>query len=188
MPQENFYEELVIAGYGGQGIIILGKLLAQAAMKNAVEVTYMPAYGAEVRGGAASCMIVLSDEPVASPVITHADSLITMNKASFDRYVPSIKSGGLVVMNSSLIDHHPDRDDVEVLAVPADEIAIELGSPRSANMVALGAYLQHKELLGVAAVAACLPDILAPRHHDTLPANRKALYQGMTFAGGASVH
>ena len=182
MHDQNLYEELVVAGYGGQGIILTGKLVAQTAMKNGLEVTYMPAYGAEVRGGAASCMIVIAEESIASSAVPRPDSLITMNKASFDKFIPRVKPGGLVVMNSSQIEHRPERADLEVLAVPVDDIARELGSPRCANMVALGVYLQRKNLFTVELVARCLTDVLAQRHHDLLGVNEEALRRGMDFA------
>ena len=187
MVTEDTHEEFIIAGHGGQGIILIGKLLAQAAMSNGLEITYMPAYGAEVRGGSASCAIVIASEPIASPVVAEADSLITMNRPSFDRFVPRVKPGGLVVMNSSLIDIRPERNDIDVLAVPADEIAVELGSPRSANMVALGAFFQQRGLLSVDVVVRCLPAVLAQRHHTTLPVNEKAIRCGMEFASKAAL-
>jgi len=185
---ETFHEELTIAGHGGQGIILLGKLLAHTAMRNAMEVTYMPAYGAEVRGGAASCSVAMSSEPIASPLVAHPDSLITMNATSFEQFVHRLKSGGLIVINSSQIDRRPDRDDVAVLALPADEIAVELANPRSANMVMLGAYLQCKQLLDAHAVVASLPHILAQRYHHTLPVNEQALLRGVEFAHTLSVN
>ena len=181
MQPKNFYEELIVAGYGGQGVILTGKIVAQTAMKNGLEVTYMPAYGAEVRGGSASCMVVIADQPIASPAVLRPDSLITMNKASFDKFIPRVKSGGLVVINSSQIDRRPERQDIEVLAVPADEIAAEIKSPRSANMVALGVYLQRKGLFSAELVARCLPDVLAQRYHDSLAVNEEALRRGMDF-------
>ena len=141
----------------------------------------MPAYGAEVRGGAASCLIVISDEPVACPAIVNSDSLITMNESSFTRFMPKVKSGGLIVLNSSMINLPVERDDVTVLRVPADEIAAKIGNPRSANMVMLGAYLAHKGFLTVDDVVRCLPEILAKRYHDTLQANEDALRGGMAL-------
>ena len=116
--KDKFYEELVIAGFGGQGIILIGKLLAQTAMKAGKEVTYMPSYGAEVRGGTANCMIIVADQPIACPVVGSPDSLIAMNKASLDKFGPHIKNGGLLVMNSSLIDDEPKLDDtVQILSL-----------------------------------------------------------------------
>ena len=162
MKANDLYEEVIIAGFGGQGIMLAGKLLAQTAMKNGNDVTYMPAYGAEVRGGTANSMVIVSDEPIASPLVSKPNSLIAMNKASLNKFAPRVKVGGLLIMNSSLIDSEPEVDDtIDVLAVPADEIALELGNKKFANMVAMGAYLQKRNLFGPDAAAACLADVLA---------------------------
>lgn len=183
MSLNGLYEEVVIAGFGGQGIILAGKLLAQTAMKEGLEVTCMPSYGAEVRGGTANCMVVIADEPIACPLVSRPDSVIAMNKASLNKFAPHIKNGGLLVMNSSLIKEKPQLSEtVEILAVPADELAVELGNPKIANMVALGAYLQKKEIISPDAAAACLPDVLAGRYHKTLPVNTEALRRGGQFA------
>ena len=185
MAKDGLYEEVIIAGFGGQGIILTGKLLAQAAMKAGKEVTYMPSYGAEVRGGTANCMVVIAEKKIACPVVGRPDSLIVMNKASLNKFTPRLKDGGLLIMNSSLIDSEPQLDDsVEVVAVPADELAVELGSQKSANMVVLGAYLQKRGYLSLDAVAQALPDVLAERYHKTLPVNISALRKGAEFAKG----
>ena len=184
MPQskDNFHEEVVIAGFGGQGIILAGKVLAQTAMTAGKEVTYMPSYGAEVRGGTANCMVIMANEPIACPVVGKPDSLIVMNKASLDKFAPRLKKGGVLVMNSSLIDDEPRAGDaVEVLKVPADEIAVQLGNPKVANMVALGAYLQKRGYFGPDAAAKALPDVLAQRYHKTLPVNTEALHRGARY-------
>ncbi|MBN2136174.1 MAG: 2-oxoacid:acceptor oxidoreductase family protein [Sedimentisphaerales bacterium] len=187
MTTNGFCEEIIIAGFGGQGIILAGKLLAQTAMKAGREVTYMPSYGAEVRGGTANCMVIVSDKPIANPVVTRPCSLIAMNKASLTKFGPRIKAGGLLIMNSSLIDGEPELEgDIEIVAIPADDLAVELGSPRSANMVAMGAYLQKRGYLGPDAAAVCLADVLAKRHHETLPVNSKALHRGAEFAAQGS--
>jgi 2-oxoglutarate ferredoxin oxidoreductase subunit gamma len=170
--RNGFYEEVIIAGFGGQGIILAGRLLAQTAMEADREVTYMPSYGAEVRGGTANCMVVIADEPIACPLVSNPNSLIVMNKASLNKFAPRLKDGGLLIMNSSLM----------VLAVPANELAVELGSVKSANMVALGAYLQRKGILSADAAAQCLPNVLAKRYHKTLPVNTEALHRGAEFA------
>ena len=180
-------EEVIIAGFGGQGIILAGKLLAQTAMKAGREVTYMPSYGAEVRGGTANCMVVVSDKPVASPLVTRPNSLIAMNKASLAKFGPRIKAGGLLIMNSSLIDTQAELDEsIEVVALPADDVAGELGSPRSANMVALGAYLQREGHFTAEDAAAALPEVLAERYHNTLPVNSEALRRGAQCAANGS--
>ena len=182
MQTTNSFEQVVIAGFGGQGIILVGKLLAQAAMKAGREVTYMPAYGAEVRGGTANCMLVIADDPIASPVIDSPDTVIAMNKASLDKFAPKLKKGGLLIMNSSLIDQTPKFDDsIEIVRLPADKLALDLGSTKVANMVALGAYLQKRGIFGHKLAADCLPDVLAQRYHVTIPLNKKALQKGAQF-------
>jgi 2-oxoglutarate ferredoxin oxidoreductase subunit gamma len=196
--RNKFYEEVIIAGFGGQGIILAGRLLAQTAMKAGKEVTFMPSYGAEVRGGTANCMVIIADNPIACPVVGKPDSLIVMNKASLNKFSPRIKNGGLLVMNSSLIDTEPQSilrpsgaaedgldDSIEIIAVPADELAVQLGNQRAANMVALGAYLQKRSgTVGLTADAAAeaLPDVLARRYHKTLTVNIEALRLGAEFA------
>jgi 2-oxoglutarate ferredoxin oxidoreductase subunit gamma len=185
MTKDGLYEEVVIAGFGGQGIILAGKLLAQTAMRAGKEVTYMPSYGAEVRGGTANCMVVIAEKKIACPVVGRPDSLIVMNKASLNKFASRLKDGGLLIMNSSLIDSEPQLDDsVEVVAIPADELAVELGNPKSANMVVLGAYLQKRGYLSPDAAAQALPDVLAERYHKTLPVNVAALHKGAEFANG----
>jgi len=182
MTTNGLYEEVIIAGFGGQGIILAGRLLAQTAMKQGLEVTYMPSYGAEVRGGTANCMVVIADKPIACPLVSKPDSLIVMNKASLSKFAPRLKAGGLLIMNSSLIDIEPQvNDTVEIIAVPADEIAVELGNQKAANMVALGAYLQKRGLFGPDAAANCLSDTIAGRYHHTLPVNTEALHRGAEF-------
>ena len=183
MAQNGSCEEVIIAGFGGQGILLAGKLLAQAAMKTGKEVTFMPSYGAEMRGGTANCTIVIADEPIASPMVSRPSSLIAMNKASLNKFAPAVKSNGLLIMNSSLIDVQPDANQtIDILAVPADDIALELGNKKAANMVALGAYLQKRGLFSHDTAAENLPDVLAKRYHKTLPLNTKALQKGAEFA------
>ncbi len=176
------YEEIIIAGFGGQGIILAGRLLAQAAMKTGHEVTFMPSYGAEVRGGTANCMVVIANQPVASPLVSSPNTLIAMNKASLDKFAPCIKDGGLLIMNSSLTGELPKPDKgIEILAVPADEIAVELGNQKVANMIAIGAYLQKGGLISPDAAAECLADVIAKRHHQTLTINTQAIHKGAEF-------
>jgi len=179
----DIYEEVIIAGFGGQGIILAGKLLAQTAMLSGMETTYMPSYGAEMRGGTANSMIVIADSPVASPLVTEPTSLIAMNKASAGKFAPRVKPDGLIVFNSSLIDELGQiNSSVDTFAVPADDIAVELGNLKIANMVIVGAYLAKRNLLSVDQAAAALPYILAERYHKTLPINIEALHRGAELA------
>ncbi len=182
MATNGLYEEVVIAGFGGQGVILAGKLLAQTAMMANKEVTYMPSYGAEVRGGTANCMVVIAEELIACPVVSRPSSVVVMNKASFEKFAPRLRPGGLMILNSSLVDTEPDADKgFDVVAIPLDDIAGELGSPKSANMVAIGAYLEKRGLFGPQAAAEALPKVLAERYHITLPANIEALKRGAEF-------
>jgi len=174
------YEEIIIAGFGGQGIILAGRLLAQAAMNSGREVTYMPSYGAEVRGGTAKCMVIISDKPIASPIISSPDVLIAMNKASLLKYGPGLKEGGLLVVNSSLVDELCRLEPgVKTVWVPADETAVKLGNQKSANMVMLGAYLGSRDLLSEQVAIESLPEVLAKRYHNTIPINVEALRSGV---------
>lgn len=183
MAQNGFREEVIIAGFGGQGILLAGKLLAQTAMSAGKEVTFMPSYGAEMRGGTANCTVIIADKPIASPQASRPNSLIAMNKASMNKFASRVKTGGLLIMNSSLIDTQPNSEQtVNILAIPADDIALELGNKKAANMVALGAYLQKKGLFNCDTAAKNLPDVLAKRYHKTLPVNTEALQKGAEFA------
>ena len=119
------YEEIVIAGFGGQGIILAGKLLAQAAMKAGLEVTYMPSYGAEVRGGTANCMVILSNRPIACPIVSAPTALVICNKASLSKFAPRLRPGGQLIFYSSLIEEvHSVPDGVQVIGVPAEELSL----------------------------------------------------------------
>ena len=178
----SLYEEVVIAGFGGQGIILAGKLLAQAGMRAGLEVTYMPSYGAEVRGGTANCMVIVSNKPIACPVVGNPNSLVICNKASLSKFAPRLKPGGLLIFNNSLIRNvHSVPDGVTVIGVPVEEIAAQAGSPKSANMVMLGAYLGRWGHLSPQQAAEALPDVLAERHYKTIPINAEALRRGAEF-------
>jgi len=183
MAADYLYEEMVLAGFGGQGILLVGKLLAQTAMRAGLEVSYMSSYGAEVRGGTANCMVVVSNRPIACPVVNAPNSLVICNKASLSKFAPRLRPGGLLVFNSSLIENvHSVPDGVDVIGVPAEELAIEAGSVKSANMVMLGAYVGRRGHLTADQVAEALPDVLAQRHHKTIPINTEALRRGAEFA------
>ncbi|MBA7476074.1 hypothetical protein ES707_11449 [subsurface metagenome] len=183
MTANGFYEEIIIAGFGGQGIMLTGRLLAQTAMEAGKEVTYMPSYGAEVRGGTSNCMVIIAEKKIACPLVAKPDSLIVLNKASLNKFGPRLKNNGLLIMNSSLIDTEPQLDDsIEIITIPADELAVELGSPKSANMVAMGAYLQKRGQFTAEEAAQALPEVLARRYHKTLPVNTEALRRGAEFA------
>lgn len=133
--------DIVMAGFGGQGLMAIGKMLAKAAMEEGHEVTWMPAYGPEMRGGTANCCVIIDDEPIGTPIVKRNHAAIVMNKQSVDLFEPQLAEGGLIIVNSSLIERKIQRADLRAIYVQANEIAEKEGTPKSANMVMLGAYV-----------------------------------------------
>ena len=167
----------VFAGFGGQGVLSMGLSLAQAAMLEGKNVTYLPSYGAEVRGGTANCTVAVSDEEIASPVASSPDFIIAMNQPSLVRFQNQIQSGGVLFINSSLIEAEISRGDIEIIRVPANSIAEELGSPKSANMVMLGAFTKKSNLVSVSSVIEELKSTLKNKQ-KLIAINKKALMTG----------
>jgi 2-oxoglutarate ferredoxin oxidoreductase subunit gamma len=173
------YIDTIIAGFGGQGVLLIGNLLAYAGMKDNLNVTYIPVYGVEMRGGTANCTVVLSEEDIGSPIIHSPVSLITMNRPSLDKFQPRVKDGGVHIINSSLIDMElADTERLKCFGVPCNEIADELGNARMVNMVAIGAYVQATGIIALDAVIASLEDVISPAYHKLIPANTKAIQAG----------
>jgi 2-oxoglutarate ferredoxin oxidoreductase subunit gamma len=174
-------EELIIAGFGGQGVMLMGQLLSYAGMREAKNVSWMPSYGPEMRGGTANCSVVISTESIGSPIVTEPTTLIVMNRPSLDRFEQAVRPGGLLIYNSSLIDRKPERTDIRVIAVPAVELAREVGSDRVANMCVLGVYLAATAVVALESVAECLKEVLPERRHDLIPLNLEALARGASI-------
>ena len=175
-------QEFLFAGFGGQGIMFVGQLLAYAAMDEGLEVTWIPSYGPEMRGGTAHCFVVISDRAIGSPVVKHPKAAIVFNNPSFTKYEPLVAPGGLLALNASLIDQQSLRTDITHLAVPASEIADRLGNPKLTNVVMLGAILAHIPIIPMNAVQSALDRHLPARHRDMLTLNNAALEQGFRFA------
>jgi len=171
------HTEIVLAGFGGQGVLLIGKLLAYAGMKMGREVTWMPAYGPEMRGGTCNCTVVLSDRPIGSPISKSPHGLIALNLPSLDKFEDTVRPGGVIVVNTSLINRLPHRTDVTVVAVPANEVAIECGSPKAANMVTLGAYLGASNLVDLDQVKAIVTESFAAKP-KLVEVNHAALSRG----------
>jgi len=167
----------VFAGFGGQGVLSMGLNLAQAALLEGKNVTYLPSYGAEVRGGTANCTVAVSDEEIASPVASSPDFLIAMNQPSMVRFQNQIQSGGVLLINSSLVETEISRGDVEIVRVPANSIAEQLGSPRSANMVMLGAFTKKSNIVSISNVIEGLNSALKKKQ-KLIAVNTKALMAG----------
>jgi len=173
---------IIISGFGGQGSLFAGQALAYAGMDAGLHVTWIPSYGPEMRGGTAHCTVILSDEPIGSPLVSRPTIAIAMNLPSMDKYEPLVQEGGVLVVNSSLVDRPAERDDIRVVEVPANDIADELGDRRLANMVMLGAMLAETELLPLESVEKALEGHLPARHRELLAANYQALQRGAALA------
>ncbi len=171
------YSEIILAGFGGQGVLLIGKLLAYAGMKAGNEVTWMPAYGPEMRGGTCNCTVVISDKPIGTPITKSPHALIALNLASLDKFETTVRPGGIVVVNTSLIPRAPVRTDVLNVPVAANEMALEAGSPKAANMVALGAFLGASGLADLEKMNAIVAESLAARP-KLVPINQTALARG----------
>ena len=174
--------ELILAGFGGQGIMFAGQILSYAAMDAGKEVTWIPSYGPEMRGGTANCTVVVSDEEIGSPVVKNPDAALVMNLPSLDKYEPLVKAGGVLVVNASMVDRQPKRTDVTAVCVPCNEIAEQMGNPRLANMVAVGALLAALPVLSIGDIEAALGAHMPGRHKHLLPKNVEALQKGAEFA------
>jgi len=171
-------EEVIIAGFGGQGVMLMGRLLAYAGMLEGKNVAWMPSYGPEMRGGTANCTVIISSEEIASPVVPYPKSIIVMNKPSLDKFEATVQKDGLIILNESLIDQKVNRDDVAIVRVPANDIANQLGNLRVANMVALGAYIKKSGVLKLKTIFKALEKTLAGRNQKLIDLNKKALKQG----------
>lgn len=171
-------EKLIIAGFGGQGVLIMGQLLAKAAMAEGKETAWIPSYGPEMRGGTANCSVTISSKEIFSPIVVKATTVIAMNRPSMEKFESHILPGGNLFVNSSIVDIPSRRTDINVYHVPCNEIAQELGSPKAANMVMLGAYLKACPRVNVDTVLQALLEKLGENKAHLLPVNREALKRG----------
>ena len=173
-------KSVIIGGFGGQGILFLGKILAHAGMLEGKEVTWFPSYGAEMRGGAANCTVVISDELIGSPVVSRPDALVAMSDESLKRFHQKIKNGGILFLDSSLINNIEDlRKDIEIVAVPATELAGRLGSTKSANMILLGALISRTRILSESSVVKAIDSSMPDNKRNLAAGNKKALAEGI---------
>jgi 2-oxoglutarate ferredoxin oxidoreductase subunit gamma len=176
--------DVIMAGFGGQGILLIGKMLAYSGMHAGKEVSWLPSYGPEMRGGTCNCTVVISDKPVGSPVIRSPRAVVAMNLPSLEKFESDIRPGGLLLINSSLIKRGAERDDITVIEVPANEIAAELGNPRGANMVALGAYLGATDAVSLDEVIEVVRETFAAKP-AVIDVNIEALRKGFEFGASA---
>lgn len=178
----NQTHEIIIAGFGGQGVLSMGQFIAYSAMKEGKEVSWMPAYGPEMRGGTANCIVIVSTKSVSSPIVTTFDSGIVLNQPSLDKFASRIKPGGLLLCEQSTIVTPCTRTDLDILMIPATETATNMGKRQVANMILLGAFLERRPIVTIDNVLLALREVLPERHHHLIPLNEEALRRGQQFA------
>ena len=177
----------IISGFGGQGILFAGQALAQAALIEGRDVSWMPSYGPEMRGGTASCTVIIADRPIGSPIVDRADSVIALNPPSMAKYERLLAPGGLLVVNSSLIEAEPERDDVEVLPIRCTDLALAAGHDRLVSVVALGALIARRPIVGLDSIRQALTELVGHHHPELLEADLAAFAGGYTRAELATV-
>lgn len=176
------FKTLLAAGFGGQGVMVLGQLVAYTGIEEGRHVTWIPSYGPEMRGGTANCGVVLSDDEIASPVVDSADVLVIMNQPSLSKFLDRLKPGGVLVYNSDLVEFSPSRKDIQVVPVPASTVAYELGSDKIANIVILGAVVESSGIISDSACVQTIKEKLGKKKPKFLPMNLDAYEKGKEAA------
>jgi 2-oxoglutarate ferredoxin oxidoreductase subunit gamma len=172
-------EEIIIAGFGGQGVLSMGKILAYSGVMQNKEVSWMPSYGPEMRGGTSNVTVIISDERINSPVLSVFDSAIILNQQSLDKFENAVKPGGLLLYDPNGITHHPVRKDINIYQIAATDKASEIGIPKLFNMIVLGGFLKYKPIVQEEFIRKGLEKSLPARHHGLIPDNEKAIKTGM---------
>ncbi len=172
-------EEIIIAGFGGQGVLSMGKILGYSGVMEGKEVSWMPSYGPEMRGGTANVTVIISDERISSPILDAYDTAIILNQQSMDKFEPAVKPGGVLIYDSNGITRHPSRQDIKIYRVDAAEEAAKMESTRIFNMIVLGGFLKVKPVLKLENVVKGLMKSLPERYHHMIPLNEKAIRRGM---------
>ena len=181
------YNDFFLAGFGGQGVLVVGNIIAEAAMRAGRHVTFMPSYGVEMRGGTANCTVVVSDHEIGSPIITHPRNSVFFNLPSLAHYQPDVAVNGLLIYNSSLIESaEVKRKDIKVVPIPFNSLADGMGNARLANMIALGATLSLTGILDIEEVGAAMPFVFAEKYHKLIPKNIEAVRKGFDYTKEAS--
>ena len=174
-------EEIVFAGFGGQGVLSLGQIIAYSGMLEGKEVCWMPSYGPEMRGGTANCIVSVSDEPISSPILATFDTAIVLNRPSFEKFEPKVKKNGTLIYDSTTIKVKSEREDIEVIGIDAFDHALKLKNSKVMGMILLGAYLKKKPVVKIESVKEALKHVLPERHHKLIPLNLQALELGASL-------
>ncbi len=174
-------EEIIIAGFGGQGVLSMGKILAYSGLMQGQEVSWMPSYGPEMRGGTSNVTVIISDERISSPILIKYDTAIILNQQSMDKFEPMVKTGGTLLYDPNGITRHPERKDINIYKIEATQVAQEMGNPKIFNMVVLGGFLNIKPLVKMDNVIKGLEKSIPKRHHKLLPLNEEAIKKGQNY-------
>ena len=171
--------ELLVAGFGGQGVLSMGMTLAYAGMIERKEISWMPSYGPEMRGGTANCIVIVSEMQISSPIITSFDTVIALNQPSMDKFEKAVKPGGKLIYDSTNIIAPPTRTDIDIVPVPASEEAVKMNNTKIMNMIVLGSFIAETSVVDIDSIMHALKEVLPERHHHLLPLNEQALRRGM---------
>ena len=175
--------QILIAGFGGQGVLFAGKFLAYKGLLEEKQISWLPSYGPEMRGGTANCSVIISDEPVGSPIVSNPDSLIAMNLPSLDKYEPAVAPGGKVFIDSTLIDRKALRDDIDAYYIPATKMAADAGIPTLANMIILGKMIKETGAVSFENLLDAMKKVVSAKRAELMDINIKALETGYNYQG-----
>lgn len=182
-------EEIIIAGFGGQGVLSMGMILCYSGMIENKEVSWMPSYGPEMRGGTANCIAIISDTKISSPIISKFDTVIALNQPSVDKFEKAVKAGGLLLYEANNVIHPPTRNDIEIIGIDATKEAAKMKNIKIMNMIMLGSFLRKKPIIEIKNILEGLKKVLPERYHNLIPLNEQALKRGMEMAEiGSPVH
>ena len=175
-------EEIIIAGFGGQGVLSMGQILCYGGVIEGKEVSWMPSYGPEMRGGTANCMVIVSDSKISSPILTKFDIVVALNQPSLDKFESAVKPGGLLIYEASTILNPPTRTDIDILPIEAANEAAKLENTKVMNMIILGSLLKKKQIITFETAIEALKKVLPERYHKLIPLNKTAMEKGMELA------
>ncbi len=187
LKNKNMTEEIIIAGFGGQGVLSMGMILSYSGVMQDKEVSWMPSYGPEMRGGTANVTVIISDEQISSPVLNTFDTAIVLNQPSLDKFEKTVKPGGLLLYDGNGITRHPERKDINIYRVDANSKAVEMGNTKIFNMIVLGAYLKIHPIVEYDNVIKGLKKSLPERYHSLIPLNEEAINKGMEIVNSVSL-
>lgn len=176
-------EEIIIAGFGGQGVLSMGQILCYSGVMENKEVSWMPSYGPEMRGGTANCIAIISDSPISSPILTRFDTVIALNQPSLDKFESAVKPGGLLIYEAGTILNPPKRKDITIVPLEATKEASNMNNTKIMNMIVLGAFLKKKPIIAMENILKGLKKVLPERYHNLIPLNEEAIKKGMELAG-----